>query len=282
MNCELAEKRPTNRTFRFDDDFSDVTLRPGWNRLLLKVHNGTGAWGFLMRITGRDGAPLSGARFSTADVESKIARFSPPKARAVALVADEFKGRVNTSRWVTTVGEWDTQNGRLRSLGKIKLGLWQRFKVDPDKPKDGPANILWLKNPELARADSFELDVVVAAKGKTDLPPKFGFTIDGENENDGQSGHTFVFDKNDEKLRCHWYRYDKLLYLQLGSKLEPAELYRVRLVRHGRKWWLTVNETPLFDGVDAPRLPALGFGLLSWSPEPRFESVKLSRLAPRQ
>ncbi|MHC4133843.1 MAG: hypothetical protein ACYS0K_02540 [Planctomycetota bacterium] len=279
VNGELAEKRATSRRFVFDDDFADVTLHAGWNRILLKVHNSAGQWGFLMRVTDRDGGPLA-ARFSTEDLEKRIRPYKRPKTKAFKLVADEFGG-FNSSRWLTTVGRFDTQNGQLRPLKKAKLGLWQRFKVDPDKPKDGPANICWLKSPDLARADSLELELVVAAKGKDDLPPKFGVTIDGENENDAQSGYTFVFDVSDGKLRCHWYRYDRLLYLQQGVKLKPAALYRVRLTRLGRKWWLTVNDVALFERVDTPRLPALGFGLLTWDATARFESVKLNRLALR-
>jgi hypothetical protein len=279
VNGELAEKRATTRRFVFDDDFADVTLRPGWNRILLKVHNGSGAWGFLMRVTDRDGHPLQ-ARFSAKNMEQRVRPYKRPKTKASKLVADEFQS-FSASRWLTTVGKFDTQNGQLRPLEKTKLGLWQRFKVDPDKPKDGPANLCWLKSPDLARADSLELELVVAATGKDGLPPKFGITIDGENENDAQSGYTFVFDRNGEKLRCHWYRYDRLLFLQQGVKLKPAEQYEFKLTRLGRKWWLTVNDVALFDQVDTPRLPALGFGLLTWDANARFESVKLNRLALR-
>ncbi|MHC4917911.1 MAG: hypothetical protein ACYTGB_20745, partial [Planctomycetota bacterium] len=177
VNGELAEKRATSRRFVFDDDFSDVTFHPGWNRILLKVHNTSGPWGFLMRVTDPQGRPLQ-ARFSAQDLEQRVRRYSKPKTKAHKLVADEFQG-FNSSRWLTAVGKFDTQNGRLRPLEKAKLGLWQRFKVDPDKPKDGPANICWLKNPDLARADSLHLELVVAASGKDGLPPKFGITIDG-------------------------------------------------------------------------------------------------------
>ncbi|UCE87588.1 MAG: hypothetical protein JSU66_07715, partial [Deltaproteobacteria bacterium] len=75
VNGELAEKRATGRAFRFDDDFADIGLRPGWNRLLLKVHNSTGQWGFLMRVTLRNGDPIPGARFSADDLENEVARF---------------------------------------------------------------------------------------------------------------------------------------------------------------------------------------------------------------
>jgi hypothetical protein len=114
--------------------------------------------------------------------------------------------------------------------------------------------------------------------GKDGLPAKFGITVDGENEDDAQSGHTFVVDVDDGKLRCHWYRYDQLLYLQPGVEVKPAEEYRFHLRRIGRKWWFFVNDVPLFDQVDAPRLPASGFGILAWGPAPPFGSFKLSRL----
>ena len=61
-------------------------------------------------------------------------------------MSDEFRG-FSKSRWFVPVGKFDTQNGRLRPQGSAKLGLWQRFVVDPDKPKDGPANIAWLRAP---------------------------------------------------------------------------------------------------------------------------------------
>jgi hypothetical protein len=278
LNGEMLEKRATSRGFRFDDDFADGDLLPGWNRLLLKVHNGDGNWGFLARVTDRVGQPIPGLRFSCEDREADVPRFAPPKTKPVPIVVDEFKGALATARYRTGVGSFDTQNGRLRPRGTAQAGLWERFRVDPDHPKDGPANIAWLVDPELPRADSFELDLVVAAGGKDALPAKFGLTIDGENENDGQSGHTFVIDVDDGKLRCHWYRYDQLLYLQPGAEVKPAEEYRVRLRRLGRKWWLSVNDVPLFDGVDAPRLPAAGFGILAWGAAPAFESFRLSRL----
>ena len=278
LNGELLEKRATSRGFRFDDDFADGPLLPGWNRLLLKVHNGDGNWGFLCRVTDRTGNPIPGLRFSAEDRESDVPHLPPPRTKPVQVVADDFKGALAAARWRTGVGAFDTQNGRLRPRGTAQAGLWERFRVDPDHPKDGPANILWLLDPELPRLGSFDLELVVAAPGKDALPAKFGLTVDGENENDGQSGHTFVIDVDDGKLRCHWYRYDQLLYLQAGAAVKPAEEYRVQLRRLGRKWRLAVNDVPLFDEVDAPRLPAAGFGILAWGAAPLFESFRLSRL----
>ncbi|MCK6458378.1 MAG: hypothetical protein L6Q95_00615 [Planctomycetes bacterium] len=277
LNGELLEKRATSRGFRFDDDFADGQLRAGWNRLLLKVHNGDGAWGFLVRVTDRDGKPIPGLRATAEDREQAVPAAAAQRTKAVPIVADDYKG-LAPARWRTTVGSFDTQNGMLRPRGTAKTGLWERFRVDPDHPKDGPANIVWLLDPELARADSFDLELVVAGQAKDALPAKFGLTVDGENENDAQSGHTFVIDVDDGKLRCHWYRYDQLLYLQPGAEVKPAEAYRVRLRRIGRKWWLFVNDAALFDEVDAPRLPASGFGILAWGAAPSFDSFRLARI----
>jgi hypothetical protein len=277
LNGELLEKRATSREFRFDTDFADGQLRAGWNRLLLKVHNSNGAWGLLVRVTDRDGAAIPGLRATAEDRESSVPVFVAQRAKDVPILADDFKG-LAAARWRTTVGSFDTQNGMLRPRGTAKTGLWERFRVDPDHPKDGPANIVWLLDPELPRAESFDLETVVAAPGKDSLPAKFGLTVDGENENDAQSGHTFVIDVDDGKLRCHWYRYDQLLYLQPGADVKPAEEYRVRLRRIGRKWWLSVNDVPLFDEVDAPRLPSSGFGILAWGAAPAFASYRLARI----
>jgi hypothetical protein len=230
----------------------------------------------LARITAPDGRPLAGLEVSNRDVEKSLDVFEPGKAKTSVLANDEFKS-LSSSRWLVAVGKFDTQNGRLRPRGTAKIGLWQRFKVDPDKPKDGPANIAWLRAPGLAATDSLQAELVLPGNGKS-LPGKFGLTIDGENENDGQSGHTFVVSASGDKLACHWYRYDRLLYLQPGVKVKPAESYRVVLRRTGSKWWLTVNDVPLFERVDAPRLPAFGVGLLTWGSGPDFDSFRLLKI----
>ena len=39
-----------------------VTLKPGWNTLLLKVTQWTSGWGFCARVAKPDGSPLQGVR----------------------------------------------------------------------------------------------------------------------------------------------------------------------------------------------------------------------------
>ncbi|MHC4958103.1 MAG: tetratricopeptide repeat protein [Planctomycetota bacterium] len=277
VNGRLGEKRPLTRRFTFDDDFCDVELVPGWNRVLIKVHNGAGEWGFLARITDRAGRPLD-LRTSTDEHEKKPRTV---KRSWTPIVTDEFRSFVKR-RWRQAVGKFDTQNGRLRAHGTAKLGLWQRFVVDPDKPSGGPANIAWLREPELAGADDLKVEVAVAAQAAQGLPAKFGITVDGENENDGQSGHTFVFEAaatRDKKkmMKCSWYRYDRMLYLNEGEQVEPADVYRVEIVRIGTTWTVKVNDAVLFSAVDAKRLPAAGIGLLTWGKTPQFEALRVHR-----
>ncbi|MGQ0612199.1 MAG: hypothetical protein ACT4PV_00400 [Planctomycetaceae bacterium] len=276
FNGALVEKTEGSHPFRLDDHLHDVLLRKGWNRLLLKVHNTGGAWGFLLRVEGREGAPIPGLRADAADHEGDLALPAPVETRAVGLVNDEFKS-LSPTRWRTGVGRFDTQNGRLRPLAAERGGLWQRFVVDPDKPKDGPSNILWLAATGLPAAPDFEIELVAVAE-KKGLPAKFGITVDGEGENDGQSGHTFVLHEEEGNLACSWYRYDRLLYLQPGAEVAEAAEYRLRLRRVGSTWWLLVNDLPLFDGVDAAPLPAFGIGILTWGPAPPLESFRMARL----
>src|SRR5690606_10757380 len=48
-----------------DVDRVPVTLESGWNRLLLKVANAHGIWGFYARLCDADGAPLDGLEYAT-------------------------------------------------------------------------------------------------------------------------------------------------------------------------------------------------------------------------
>jgi len=53
----------TRLPFR-DQDTVDARLEAGWNRLLLKIHNGLGIWGFYVKLAGQDGAPLEDIEYS--------------------------------------------------------------------------------------------------------------------------------------------------------------------------------------------------------------------------
>ena len=60
LNDQLAHLNGTRRTREADqDEIAELTLQKGWNRLLIKVENQAGAWGFLARFTQPDGTPLT-------------------------------------------------------------------------------------------------------------------------------------------------------------------------------------------------------------------------------
>ncbi|MCK4747671.1 MAG: hypothetical protein KAT15_11565, partial [Bacteroidales bacterium] len=54
MNDELILHRLLNRSAIPDDDIVDCTLKKGWNKLMVKVENNTGGWGFYLRIPNAD------------------------------------------------------------------------------------------------------------------------------------------------------------------------------------------------------------------------------------
>ena len=279
VNGELLQREPGSHGFRFDDHFVDADLKAGWNRVLLKVHNGKGPWGFLLRVTRVDGTPIQALEVTSEDREKHVPSDAARPRKKTTIVDDSFKS-FRAGRWKTTVGKFDTQNGLLRGKGTRSAGRWSRFVVDPDKPARGPANMAWLVSPVLPRARSFEAEIVVQARKGEQTPGKWAVTIDGENRRDGQSGHTLIFDTagKGRQVKCTWYRYDRQHMIQQGVEVKPAPSYAFRIRRVGRKWWISVNDVPIFDGIDTAPLPAFGIGLLTWGTNPAFDSFKLTRL----
>jgi len=270
VNGEIVQREPGSHRFRFDDRFGDTVLRRGWNRVLVKVHNGSGDWGFLLRVARPGGEPIPGLELSVDDHEP--GRAPVPETRARDLVDDEFKS-LRAGRWETAAGKWDTRNGELRPLETRSAGQWQRFDIDPDRPDRGPANMLWLVSDDLPRCDSFEAEITVAGDAK------WAVTFDGEGERDGQSGHTLVFEGGKE-IRATWYRYDRKLFSQPGVEVEKAPKRTFTIRRIGRRWWVDVDGGALFEAVDAPRLPGHAFGVMTWNKGPRFDRIRFARLKP--
>jgi hypothetical protein len=56
LNDRLVHENPAYRGAYPDTDKIKVTLRPGWNKVLIKVLQGAGGWGFYLRFTDPDGA----------------------------------------------------------------------------------------------------------------------------------------------------------------------------------------------------------------------------------
>jgi len=61
VNDELVHSNPTYRSHSSDQDKVEVGLRRGWNKLLVKVLQGAGGWGFSLRLADPEGV----LRYST-------------------------------------------------------------------------------------------------------------------------------------------------------------------------------------------------------------------------
>jgi len=63
LNGEVVHKNKVARGCQCGEDKVAVTLKAGWNPLLVKVLQGGGGWGFCSLITKPDGSPLKGLNF---------------------------------------------------------------------------------------------------------------------------------------------------------------------------------------------------------------------------
>ena len=72
VNGKLVHSNQAYRPMTFDQDAVPVRLAAGWNRVLLKVCQGTGEWEFRARLTHLDGRPFTA--FRTASQMSVAAR----------------------------------------------------------------------------------------------------------------------------------------------------------------------------------------------------------------
>jgi len=55
LNDELVHSNPAYRAHSPDQDKVKVSLKPGWNKMLIKVLQGAGGWGFYLRLADPDG-----------------------------------------------------------------------------------------------------------------------------------------------------------------------------------------------------------------------------------
>ncbi len=79
-NGKKVLSRDVRRGIEFDQDVAGIRLAKGWNVILLKVCDQTGAWGFRARLTTPDGAPLNDLKFAANREEADAAIAAMPKA----------------------------------------------------------------------------------------------------------------------------------------------------------------------------------------------------------
>lgn len=63
LNNEKVWDNPAKRPASVDNDVVDVTLKEGWNTLLVKVSQDWGGWGFYFRVTDASGGPVKNIIF---------------------------------------------------------------------------------------------------------------------------------------------------------------------------------------------------------------------------
>jgi len=63
VNGELLFKWPYLRGAAPDQDAFEVELKKGWNRVLVKIFNHHGPWGFYLRVADEEGLPVSGLEY---------------------------------------------------------------------------------------------------------------------------------------------------------------------------------------------------------------------------
>lgn len=81
VNGALVINRDIHRTLGFDQDAAGARLRKGWNRILIKVAERDGGWGFRLRLTKPDGSPLAVEAVAAADDEFQKASSECPDAK---------------------------------------------------------------------------------------------------------------------------------------------------------------------------------------------------------
>lgn len=72
LNGEVVHENNTSHALTQPPAKVKITLKPGWNNLLLKVTQNTQGWGFGARLTDADGAPLSGLQIAANPAQPSI------------------------------------------------------------------------------------------------------------------------------------------------------------------------------------------------------------------
>jgi hypothetical protein len=67
LNDALVWRSNRYRGAIFDDDIFQATLKPGLNKILIKICNRIGEWGFYFRVTDEQGNGVHDIQFIPAD-----------------------------------------------------------------------------------------------------------------------------------------------------------------------------------------------------------------------
>jgi hypothetical protein len=274
VNGELVEKWDAAHGWDRDQHVGAASLQAGKNRVVLKVVNVRGDWGFSARVVHGDRLPIEG--LEVPDLPAKDVPPSPPESKGTAVLSEDFERTksVSKSKHRTTVGQWEVDQKCLRM--SLPGGVaWQKFLVQPYVKKDAPSALVWLTDKSLATLTDFAVELHVHQP--TPGQPKIGVTLHGEEKDDGLSGHTFVVQPADDGVEVRLWEYDRVVYYG-RTDAPPSNDHVLRFVRRGRRLSCWVDGKALIDSVDLPPLPHSGIGLMTWNKETGISKWKVERL----
>ncbi|MBI3096916.1 MAG: tetratricopeptide repeat protein [Planctomycetes bacterium] len=285
LNHRLVEKRDTYHGYLFDQDRHRISVRAGWNKMLVKIANVAGNLGFGGRITDLRGEAIPGITFTTEPQEEAS---DPPAGRGApaphegtskgVLFKDDFRNKQTIGQnWVSKAGAWKVQNGKCWGLDSKRNVKWRKFVVTPGVEKDAPANQIWLKPQFYKGVKDFRIEMALTFPNEA--LPKFTVMLDGEGEDDGLSGWTLVFLPGDERIGVRLEEYDRLVFHAPAVPLKRAKEFALKITRLDGLVSVTLNDAVVFDRVHARPLKRDFIGIATFGPQPAIERFTLTALA---
>ncbi len=274
IDGKMAEKWDEATGWIRDHRVAAIPLHKGRNRLLLKIANRSGAWRFSARVAHADHTPIEGLAF--VDPPAKDVPPAPPEPKPHALYTLDLekakalpKGKVKP-----TVGTWEVDAKALRRTAPGNV-QWRKFQIQPFVSKDPPSGLVWLVDKDLATLEDYALEVLVRLPREG--APRLAVTLNGEEKDDGLSGHTFLIQGGGEGVNVRLEEYDRLVFHGTAPIAKSAE-HVLRFVRRGRTLSLLVDGALAIDRADLPALPRPGIGIMTWDKENGIGRVRLERL----
>jgi len=129
-------RRDVHRRGGFDQDTVGVKLRKGWNRVLLKVSEETGAWGFRMRATTPEGEPILDLGLPATDAEVAEA-VGATKDDVAAEKAPAVRGALDALADAAPLGK-TSEDGSADARAYFWLGLLHRARQYDDMKSEMP------------------------------------------------------------------------------------------------------------------------------------------------
>ena len=280
VNGELADKIDAGRGVLFDQDRFTVRLLSGWNRVLVKIRNGSGTMGFAGRITDTHGRGIEGAEFTSDPFETPFLGGKKP-GKAEPVWKDDFTAKNSFARYAVPCGGWTVVKPGVMYGTEEKHNMqWQKFLVTPGKEKDSPAQCIWVKDSTFKGAKNLAIDLKLAMA--SDGRPKFMVSLDAEGQNDGLSGTTLIFSPNDEGCSVRLLHYERPIYDNPEVKFPAAKEHTMRLIRFKDRMTVTFDEQKVFDDISMPAITKSNFlGIATWNKATGLDDLTVYKLAEK-